>query len=302
VSPQRKGGDDGRPDDEEADPVDELYAGPPDTFVARRDALAASLRAAGDRPAAAAAKALRRPVVAAWAANALTRTSREAVREWVDLGSRLRAAQEGGDAAALREASRDRARLSARLLDAATRIAADSGVAASDVLLEGVRSTLDAAIADPEAAEQLLAARLVAPLEPVGFGFFVPPPPREPAPEPTAKAAAKPPAAEKPAKAAETTRRPTTEPVAEQRARERRRRAEAAVATAQAAHEEAQAAAQEAQQARDGLAQDVQHAREALRDLERRLAEATLEARSAEKAAERAANALAKAQRVVPKD
>ena len=45
---------------------DELYASAPTEFVARRDALAAEARAAGDRGLAAALKALRRPSVGAW--------------------------------------------------------------------------------------------------------------------------------------------------------------------------------------------------------------------------------------------
>src|SRR5205085_11546398 len=48
------------------DVVDELYAAPPDEFVARRDARAKELRASGDRAAVAdAVKKLRKPSVSA---------------------------------------------------------------------------------------------------------------------------------------------------------------------------------------------------------------------------------------------
>ncbi|HSJ52075.1 MAG TPA: hypothetical protein VLA90_12460, partial [Actinomycetota bacterium] len=53
--------------------IDELYSGPPDAFVAGRDALAAELKGAGDAEKAKLVKGLRKPVVAAWALNRLAR-------------------------------------------------------------------------------------------------------------------------------------------------------------------------------------------------------------------------------------
>ena len=55
--------------------VDQLYGGPPDEFIARRDARAKELRKGGDRAAADAVKKLRKPSVSAAAVNRLARSS-----------------------------------------------------------------------------------------------------------------------------------------------------------------------------------------------------------------------------------
>jgi hypothetical protein len=56
------------------DLVDPLYAGPPEEFVAARDALAKRLRADGDRATAAEVAKLRRPTATAAALNQVART------------------------------------------------------------------------------------------------------------------------------------------------------------------------------------------------------------------------------------
>lgn len=53
--------------------IEELYAGYPAAFVARRDELAKQARASGDRSLAAAIKALRRPTVGSWYLNVASR-------------------------------------------------------------------------------------------------------------------------------------------------------------------------------------------------------------------------------------
>jgi len=53
--------------------IDDLYGLPLERFTPERDALAKELAAGGDRAGAARVKALRKPVVAAWAVNALAR-------------------------------------------------------------------------------------------------------------------------------------------------------------------------------------------------------------------------------------
>src|SRR5256885_4954956 len=92
-------------------PVDELYGLALDEFVPARDALAKRLRAEGRREEAAAVAALRKPSVAAWAANQAVRSQPKAARELWAAGDALLAAHEavvggrGGGGAALREAS-----------------------------------------------------------------------------------------------------------------------------------------------------------------------------------------------------
>src|SRR5690606_13878695 len=71
----------------------ELYGLPLDEFTAARDERAKELRADGERTAATAVRALRRPSTAAWAVNQLVRARREEVEQVLDLGAALREAQ-----------------------------------------------------------------------------------------------------------------------------------------------------------------------------------------------------------------
>jgi hypothetical protein len=154
--------------------IDALYAGALDRFTPDRDALAKELRAGGDREAAERVRALRKPVVAAWALNRLAREEPKGVAELERLGRRLRDAQadamSGGDPEPLRAATEERRALVGRLGAAARAILAREGAggAGQD---EGVASTLDAAAVDERALEALRAGRLVKPLRPpTGFG------------------------------------------------------------------------------------------------------------------------------------
>ena len=64
------------------DVADDLYAGPPGEFIARRTAAAKAARSDGDRELAAAIGELRKPTVSAWLVNLL-------VRDDPDLAGRL---------------------------------------------------------------------------------------------------------------------------------------------------------------------------------------------------------------------
>src|SRR5437588_11498493 len=91
--------------------IDELYTIDPSEFVARRNALAKELRAAGDRDAATTVSRLRRPTVVAWTLNQLARRDPAGISELVAVGDELTAAQrrarsgKGKGADALREAA-----------------------------------------------------------------------------------------------------------------------------------------------------------------------------------------------------
>lgn len=76
------------------DLVDELFALAPEGFTAARDALARRLRSEGDREAATAVKALRRPTAAAWALNQVVRQHRDEVEALVHAGEALAEAQQ----------------------------------------------------------------------------------------------------------------------------------------------------------------------------------------------------------------
>jgi hypothetical protein len=160
------------PDDLESR-IDALYALPLDRFTPERDALATELRAAGDREAAGRVKALRKPVVAAWALNALARADPAGVAELGELGDRLRDAQRravsGGDVEPLRAATEERRRLVARLAASAAELLGKQ--AAGGSTQDDIASTLDAAAVDERAAAELRSGRLTRPMRPpTGFG------------------------------------------------------------------------------------------------------------------------------------
>lgn len=160
------------------DPIDErvdgLYAGELDRFTPDRDALAKELTSAGDTEGGRRVKALRKPVVSAWALDVLAHEDPEAIDELLELGVRLRDAQRraisGGDVEPLREATDERRRLVSELAGKATAILERSG-SASSANGDAVVTTLEAAAADEEAGALLRSGRLVKPLRPpTSFG------------------------------------------------------------------------------------------------------------------------------------
>ena len=151
-----------------SDAAAELYGAPPETFTERRGELAAAARSAGDRIAAKAIGALRRPTRAAWLVNRLARTDPSAPARLADLGGALRAAQTARQGARLRELSAARG----ALIDALTAQA----LAAADVaeppgaLRDEVAATLTAALADPAVAAAFAAGTLTRAAHWSGFG------------------------------------------------------------------------------------------------------------------------------------
>lgn len=152
------------------DAADELYALPLEEFVEARNALAKRLKSEGAGDVAARVKALRKPTVAAWLTNQLARRHGAEVDALADLGERMRRAMSGMDGAALRELAVERKKQVDGLLKAARAVAKETGQKAGPDLLESVAASLDAAVADPRAAEALRAAHLSHGLEHVGFG------------------------------------------------------------------------------------------------------------------------------------
>jgi hypothetical protein len=158
------------PDDRLAAAVAELYGAAPEAFTGRRGELAAAARAAGDRAAAKAIGALRRPTRAAWVVNRLARADPGAASRLAELAAALRGAQEAGDGRRLRELSVERDRvidgLTARALDVA-------GVADPPASLRfEVSQTLTAALADPGVAGDFAAGTLTRAEQWSGFGVL----------------------------------------------------------------------------------------------------------------------------------
>jgi hypothetical protein len=150
--------------------ADALYALSPRDFTAARDERVAELRKAGDREAAADIKALRKPTVTAWLANQLVRRHRDEVEPLLELGAALREATATLSGPELRQLSRQRNEVVAALVRQARRLAADDGQPVSEDASRGLSDTLNAALADPEAGEALLAGRLTEALQHSGFG------------------------------------------------------------------------------------------------------------------------------------
>lgn len=71
-----------------------LFLGPPEEFIAGRNALATRLRKEGRSAEASAVAALRKPTVVAWALNQLAARDADGVRALADAGAEVRAAQQ----------------------------------------------------------------------------------------------------------------------------------------------------------------------------------------------------------------
>jgi hypothetical protein len=135
-----------RPD--EGRSIPDLYALPPEEFIAARDALAKELKDGGRADEAAAVKKLRKPSVVAWAVDAAAREDPDAVEALLEAGQELQRAQRRTLSVAgtdeLRRATESRRAVIQRLADAA--VAALGGRGA--VHRDAVEATLTAASVD----------------------------------------------------------------------------------------------------------------------------------------------------------
>jgi hypothetical protein len=236
--------------------IDRLYGLPLDEFVLQRDALAKQLRADGDREAASAVKALRKPTAGAWALNQAVRRRREETGALLAAGERLRAAHQallsGGGRDELREAMGEQRELSNVLADCAEAIASETGKS-GPALKERVRSTLHAAALDDDVRGDLAAGRLVREHEAVGLGGVF------------GESGAAAPAASAPARSgrAEGTKRAERTERAERAEHAERAEAQQLAAEAQAAVEDARAAVEEARAAHENATEHLEAARAA---------------------------------------
>ena len=152
--------------------LDALYAASPEEFVSRRAGLAKQLKAEGRPDDAAAIAAVRKPPLAAWALNQLSRRNRREVDLLLDAGHRLREAQ----AAVLRGAGRDvfeRAKSDetqalARLLGEAEKLLEDRGTASTAVLGQ-IRESLEAAAVSDDGRTLLARGQFTGPISRSGF-------------------------------------------------------------------------------------------------------------------------------------
>lgn len=270
----------------------DLYARPLEEFTAARDACARELKGT---PLAAEVKRLRKPSTAAWVVDLLVRFETEQVEQMLAVGAALRAAQEGLDAAQLRELTKQRRQLTAAVTTRARALARERGLRVSESVAEQVEATLTAAMVDEGAARALRSGLLATPMVATGFD-----------PVDAAAAVALPEALgfEAPAASRELHAVAAPDTRADDAAEAAREAAEAAVAQARAALEAAQ---DEERDAADRLEQERARALELesrIDELRRRLADAETEAEDqAEEVAEaerdhaEAAEAVAAAER-----
>ncbi|MFE5190585.1 hypothetical protein [Streptomyces sp. NPDC056628] len=226
--------------------ADELYGLRPEQFTAARNERVAAARSAGNRALADEIGRLRRPSLSAWASNTLVRARRDEVEPLVGLGEALRRAHRDLDAAQLRALVHQQRLLIGALARQAAQLAADAGHPLGQDARREVQDTLQAVLADAEAARQWASGRLAKPLTPTA-GFPATSgeaPPRRPAKPDRAK---RPAPAEAGKSAAEQRRRrelAEAREAAEEADRERAARAAQAGEAAQRAEEAKEKAAE----------------------------------------------------------
>ncbi|MBO3664125.1 transposase [Microbacterium stercoris] len=146
----------------------ELYDLAPASFTAERNARAKAAKS--DDPALATRiTALKRASAAAWIVGQLVRHRAARLGEVLELGAELRDAQQDLDAATLTQLTRDRRALTAALAREGAALAEARGVNAPSSVLDEVSQTLQAAMADANAAAAVTSGRLIRGLEVVGF-------------------------------------------------------------------------------------------------------------------------------------
>lgn len=156
--------------------LDKLYGLPLAEFTAARNALAGRLKKAGQTAEAERVRGLAKPSVSAWAVNQLARREQARVRELLEAGEQLVAAQKdalaGKGAGRFDDASSRQRDAVRRLLPAAASLLEDAGRQPSDAVRERIASSLRAASVDPEGRRLLESGRLEQDVEPAGLGLL----------------------------------------------------------------------------------------------------------------------------------
>jgi hypothetical protein len=166
-----------RPGGETLEEIDQLFALPLDEFTAARNDLARRLKQDGDAETAEHVRGLAKPSVAAWAVNQLARREAEGVRSLLNVGARLRSAQERslqGERAAdeLRAAQAEEREVVRKLTQRAGELLRESGRPATGSTLDRVSSTLRAAALAEPGRTLLREGQLSGEVELSGFDAF----------------------------------------------------------------------------------------------------------------------------------
>lgn len=153
-----------------AEVADELYGLPPEEFSAARNERAKTYRSGGDRELGAQIAALRKPSTAAWVVNQLARHRRAELDQLIELGATMREAHLDLKAERLRALSDQRHQVIAALAGAGRALAAEQGHAVSETVVKELEQTLEAALADPDAAQAVGSGHLLTALSYAGLG------------------------------------------------------------------------------------------------------------------------------------
>jgi hypothetical protein len=149
-----------------ADALAELFSAPREDFTALRDTWVKRAKAEQHTDIADKLRTLRKPTVAAWLVNQVSRRHPEDLESLIEVGDALRAAHHELAGDRLRALSRQRQELSQALTRRARAIAEEAGHAFSDAAVDQVESTWTSAAADTTAADLVRAGHLSAALTP----------------------------------------------------------------------------------------------------------------------------------------
>jgi hypothetical protein len=133
--------------------------------------MAAEARQAGQPELASSLKRLRKPSVGAWLANLLVFEQSDDVERLVDLGAELRAPNRKLDGEQIRRVSKEKSDAVSKLVRDAESRASRADQSVSTAASQELEETLEAAFANPEAAESLLGGGLNRGLHYSGLGF-----------------------------------------------------------------------------------------------------------------------------------
>jgi hypothetical protein len=158
----------------------ELYRLAPTQFTAARDAKASAARQAGRAELASSLQKLRKPSVGAWMANLLVLEQSKDVERLIELGVELRSPKGKLEGQQIRRVSKEKGDAVSKLVRDARSQASQMGQPVSAAALQELETTLEAAFADPQAAESLRSGRLSSGLHYSGLGFGAPTQPRSP--------------------------------------------------------------------------------------------------------------------------
>jgi hypothetical protein len=159
------------------DIADRLYELRPDAFAAARDNEVSKARAAGRQPLVRELGRLRKPTQSAWLINLLWRDQREVLEQLFEMAAGLSQAQAQASGAELRTLTAQRRELERALMLRARALAQQAGVAVSAAMEREAQETLSAALVRPDVADDVRTGRLVKPVAYAGFGSLPSAPP-----------------------------------------------------------------------------------------------------------------------------